>query len=395
MNIFFLILTLAIVTGQLIKIPVGINSGVTILDVVVGILCLIGILKTKFSRLLFPLHLQIILLFTAIAIISLVLTPLHLNFSEYLISFFYIVRLFLYTVLALLIYTGALPYFKKNILFVFIFSGVGLAILGILQFIFLPDLLFLTKFGWDPHYFRTVSTFLDPNFAGAYFTLTLILLFQNFINSKKRHILFFEEKISLNIIYTSAFIIVFAALLTTFSRSSYLMFLISGLTISLLKKSKILAFLTLTLFITLLLGFQIYTEMVSIPRHIDRTQSATFRLNTWQQGLSLFQQAPILGVGFNAYRYGLSEFNLGDQLFLNSHGSSSNDSSLLFVASTTGIVGLITYLAFLFFLIKKGIKDNFSIAGAAAGLLIHSFFANSLFYPPILIWLLLISVSPV
>lgn len=389
MNILFLILTLAIIAGQLIKIPIGINSGVILLDVVVSLMCVIGLFKIKLRFIYPPYHLIALLLFTLIALISLILTPLRLEPHEYLTSFLYTFRLFLYTLLALLIYAGAFPNYKKNIDLVFIFSGIGLAALGILQFIFFPDLLSLAKFGWDPHHFRTVSTFLDPNFAGAFFTLTLVLLFQNFVNSKKRHILFFEEKISRNILHAGVFIIVFAALLTTFSRSSYLMFLISGLTLSFLKKSKILAFLTLTLFITLLLGFQIYTEMVSTPRGIDRAQSASFRFSTWQQGLTLFEKAPVLGIGFNAYRYGLREYHLGDQLFLNSHGSSSNDSSLLFVASTTGMVGLSTFLLFLFLIIKKGIKDNFALAVSVAGLLIHSLFANSFFYPPILIWILL------
>lgn len=381
MNILFLILTLAIITGQLIKIPVGINSGVTILDVVVALLCLIGLFKIKLSRILLPPHLSILLLFILIAVISLILTPLRLNLFEYLISFFYTVRLFLYTLLALLIYSGAFSNYKKNIDLVFIFSGIGLAILGILQFIFIPDLLFLTKFGWDPHYFRTVSTFFDPNFAGAFFTLTLILLFQNMAMAKKWNIIFF--------------IIIYLALLTTFSRSSYLMFLISSIIFSLLKKSKMLFLLTIFLFLILMLGFRIYSQAVAKPRNIDRTESASFRLSTWQQGFILFQKSPILGIGYNAYRYGLKEFKLGDKNFLQSHGSSGNDSSLLFIASTTGIIGLLSFLYFLFSLVRTNYSNNrYIFLSAISGLIIHSFFANTLFYPPILLWVLLISVNP-
>ncbi len=169
------------------------------------------------------------------------------------------------------------------------------------------------------------------------------------------------------------------------------MFLTSGLTLSVFEKSKKIAFKTVLLFLILLLGFQIYTQLVSKPRHIDREQSASFRLSTWQQGWQLFSSHPILGVGFNAYRYGLREYGLADAKFLQNHGSSGNDSSLLFVAATTGIIGLISYLFFLFSLIWK--SKNYLLISAITGLLIHSFFANSLFFPSILLWVSLLKVS--
>ena len=164
---------------------------------------------------------------------------------------------------------------------------------------------------------------------------------------------------------------------------------------SFLKKSKILFFTTIFLLLGLVLGFQIYSQMIAQPRNIDREQSASSRLNTWQQGLFLFQKFPILGVGFNSYRYGLKEYNLGDEQFLESHGSSSNDSSLLFIASTTGILGLVAYLYFLRTLFKSSYGEkNFILIAGLVGLIVHSFFANSLFYPPILVWILLISTIP-
>ncbi len=44
--------------------------------------------------------------------------------------------------------------------------GVGLGVLGLMQFILYPDLRNLYYLGWDPHYYRVFSTLLDPNFAG-------------------------------------------------------------------------------------------------------------------------------------------------------------------------------------------------------------------------------------
>jgi len=371
------ILTLSIVAGQLIKIPLGTTGGLTLLDIVISIFSILGLTQIKFNLIKPATFVKAALIFIAICIMSLVFTPLHLNLSEYLIAFFYTVRFSLYILFGWLLQSGSLFQLRENIYKILIFSGVILAALGLLQFVFLPDLSFLTLAGWDPHYYRTVSTFLDPNFAGAYFVLTLLLLLPY----------------SPRWLRLLGVTLVYVALLTTFSRSGYLMFLISCLSYSLLKKSKSLFFKTIIAFVILLVGFQIYTQLISKPRHIDREKSASFRLNTWQQGWAMFQKSPFLGVGYNAYRYGLKEYHLGDEQFIQSHGGSSNDSSLLFVLSTTGIIGFFSYLFFLFSIIKSGWKSNFIIVSGLIGLIIHSFFANSLFYPPILAWVILATVA--
>lgn len=379
MNTFLIsILALAISTGQLLKIPFG-TGGITILDITIALLCLGGLIKLKLNLKKPPRQILSAIIFISIAAISLLLTPLHLMKTEYIISFSYTLRFFLYVLFAWLLFSDAFGDLKANIPKIFLLSGISFAVLGLLQFIFFPNLDFLAGLGWDPHYFRTVSTFLDPNFAGAFLVLTLLLLSQDFFKDKKWHAVFF--------------VIIYLALLTTFSRSSYLMFLVSGTIFSFLKKSKIFFFLAIILFLGLMLGFQVYSRAVTKPRNIDRTQSASFRLTTWQQGFILFQKSPLLGVGFNAYRFAIERYQLGDNQFLQSHGSSSNDSSLLFVLSTTGAVGLGVYLFFLWNLIKTRRKQNFILTAATFGLIAHSLFANSLFYPPILAWLLFISVT--
>lgn len=382
MNLTGLIITVGIISGQLIKIPLLGSGGLSILDLVIICFCIFGLVEKKFHLVKPPISILSALVFISISTISLVFSPINLMFSEYLISFSYIIRFSLYVLFAWLISQKAFKNFQKEIPSILIFSGLGLAILGILQLIFLPDLRFLNQQGWDPHYFRTVSTFLDPNFAGAYFALTLILLLSHPGGRSET-----RPKV-----FVLIFVVTFFALMTTFSRSSYLMFLISGLTLSFLEKSKSLFIKTIILFLVLFLGFQTYTQLVSKPRNIDRGQSASFRFNSWQQGLIIFQKYPVLGAGFNAYKYTVKELKLGDQQFIQSHGSTSNDSSLLFVASTTGILGLISYLFFLMSLIWK--TKNYTLIAAILGLLIHSIFSNSLFFSPILLWLLLTSVTP-
>ncbi len=366
-------LIVSILAGELIKFPLSGNQGPVALDILVSILCLIGIykVKLKFKKPNSPI--KIGFLFILVAILSLAFTPLHLNLNEYLTSFSYTTRFFLYLILSYLIYLGAFPGVKKKISQTLLFSGVGLSAIGLLQFVIFPNLEFLQVFGWDPHYFRTVSTFLDPNFAGAFFVLTILIL-TSYRTSR---------------VYYLAFVITYLALLTTFSRSSYLMFLVSGVALSLLKKSKALFLSTLLLFLILLLGFQIYGQFVAIPKGVNRTQSASYRLDAWQDGITIFQKSPILGIGFNAYKYAVSEYRLADEQFLDSRGSTTNDSSFLYILATTGLLGLITYTLFLISIISSAFKNNFVLVAGVAGLIVHSFFANSLFYPFILIWILL------
>jgi len=336
------------------------NGGATLLDLT--ILALLGycLLKTKFKLPKMPLWVKTASGFILIATISWLFSPLNLGFTEKIAGFLYIIRFSGFILLGWLMQEDA----RKTLLF----SGVLLAILGLLQFIFIPDLGFLASQGWDPHYFRTASTFLDPNFLGAFLVLTLLLVP-------------FSKKV--------VFALVYLALLTTFSRGAYLAFLTAFLTLSFAKHSLKLGVITVLLFAGLLLGFYGYQMSVATPRGVDRVESAEARLDTWQQGTKMFLQAPILGVGFNLYRPALKEYQLADEGFIGSHGASSNDSSLLFVAATTGIIGLISYLFFLGTLAFLGLKKNPILLAGLVGLLTQSFFANTLFYPFILLWLVL------
>lgn len=372
-----LMITLAIMAGQLIKLPVGSGGGATLLDVVVIALSLFGLFQIKLRLIKPPTFIIASLSFILVALLSLMLTPLSLTTEEYLSSFLYIIRFSVYILLGWLLLSKALPSLKQNINQILLLSGGNLAVLGLFQFIFLPDLKFLSIFGWDPHYFRTTSTFLDPNFLGTFLVLTLILLYQRFLINK----------------IWSLFmaVVIYLALLTTFSRGSYLAFIAAFLTLSILNRSFRLGLVTTLLFLGLMLGFSSYQILIAQPRNIDRAQSAESRLGTWQQGFKLFQSHPILGVGFNTYRYALREYGLGDQQFLKSRGSSTNDSSLLYIAATTGVVGFITYLFFLFALIKISLKGKI-LPAAIMGLLAQSFFANTLFYPPILLWIILMVI---
>lgn len=371
-----ILLALSIISGQLIKIPLGGSGGLTLIDAVLIIFCFWGLVITKIKLKKPPFWIISSLLFITVSVLSLGFTPVKLTIAQYLTSFSYTIRFILYILFGWLVYSGAFPSIGIGAHKILAYTGISLGLIGIIQLIFLPDLRFLQQYGWDPHFFRAASTFLDPNFLGSFLVLTLIIWFQKFKSIKKG--------------YFWGFALIYLSLLVTFSRGSYLAFLISFLIFSILDKSIKKILLTIILFVGLLLGFKLYSILVAEPRGIDRTQSAQFRETTWQQGWNLFLASPILGVGFNTYRFALKQYNLADDTFLQSHGSTTNDSSLLYILATTGVLGITTYLYFLFILVKSGWKEKMMPA-AIAGLLAQSLFANTFFYPPILIWIILVA----
>ena len=367
MNFLSWILVAAISTGQLIKIPVG-EGGVTVLDILIGCLAIINLASLGFIL---------------VAVISLIFSPIQMTSSEKLVAASYILRLGAFF---------SLLWFPNKLLSnlaiekILIFSGVIIATLGLFQLAAFPDLQFLAATNFDPHYLRTVSSLLDPNFTGAFLSLTAIILWPKL----------FAKKILLADLLI--FGLIYVTLLTTFSRGSYLAFGVGLLTVSILQKSPKQFILSIILTGILLFSFKEYNGIVAVPRKIDRGQSAAARLDTWQQGFDIFGKYPILGAGFNTYRFALRDLHLADEQFLSKRGASTNDSSLLYVASTTGIIGLSFYLAFLGGIFKLGWQKishpkGVILIGGLMALLAQSFFANTLFYPFLLIWIILMIIK--
>lgn len=378
-------LVFSLLAGQLIKIPLYNLNGIILLDLAVILLDFILLYRLKLNINSAPEILKFSMPFLLVAIISLLFSPVRLNLSEYFISFSYTLRLFSYILLAALLSLGYYKNLKQYLPLTFALSGILLAIAGLLQLLFIPNIQFLQIYGWDPHFYRVVSTWLDPNFLGAYFILTLLLL-------SKKTLPPLSNKVKLIF-----FFLVFIALIAAFSRSSILMFAVSFALLSLLKKSA--KFFVITIILTLILygGLMIYSQLIAVPNNINREQSAGNRISTWEVGLELVEKFPVLGVGFNSYRYALKGYSLKDITYTDSRAGSGNDSSLLFILATTGFLGLITYLYFSLSLLRKAInnissEDKLIFISGAAGLLIHSFFNNSLFYPPLLLWLLLMGI---
>lgn len=308
--------------------------------------------------------------FASVSLFSLLLAVGQRSAREILISSLYLVRWGGYASLYFIIKNHAK---KDKIVNLLLGAGISAAVLGLFQYAFYPDIRPLTIFHWDPHYYRVAGTYLDPGFSGMIFALTLFMLI-NKAWSRGRKLKFTRGKLIMAVI-------VYSALSLTYARSCYLAYLAGIGVISWKKKAK-------SFFINVLL-IGIATILV-LPRpggegvKLERQSTIWARVENWKQSLKIASVNPLLGRGFNTYRYVQREHGfLDEDSWQESHSASGGDSSLLFVLGTTGVTGLLSFIE----LLKQMTKNSsLLIKASGAALLVHSFFNNSLFYGWIMIW---------
>lgn len=369
--------------GQLAQFPLGIAEvNLYVVDILVFLILIswgiwrFGLKRRKYQ--LPPLATPIFL-FSVICFLSLgVASPLLSN-REVVVAGLYLVRWLAYAGLYFVVFDVKGRWFKRSEMFNFlVIAGVAVALFGFVQYFLWPNLKALEVLEWDPHYYRLVSTFLDPGFTGLILVLTLIIL----IN------LLFENRKNRWLVLATA--IVYIALVLTHSRSSYLAFLVGMGIIAWLKKTGRLFIVAL---IVLLFSLAILPQPKGEGGKLTRTYSIVNRFESWQNALTIIKDSPLLGVGFNAYRYAQRDYGfLKEEKWQESHAGAGADSSLLFVLATTGVLGLASYLwylakaGFLAFGQRRKVVGVvcFSSLGAVVT---HSFFLNSLFYPWVMGWL--------
>lgn len=381
-NFWFYILLIIYPLGQLTKLPLLIPQANIYLQDFVIVFLVINWLAQKLlnkEKLYFPkFSLALFTLQLVLGFSWLVNVQKHSG-AENLVSFAYLGRFLLISMLYFVVadMINKRPKIGQKIKQYLIYIGVVVAILGLLQYIFFPDLRPLTEFGWDPHYFRVVGTFLDPSFTGMILVLTLILLVLN---------LWHNQKILVNKIF---FIVVYASLALTYSRASYLAYLVGMGVIAFVYKSK--------KFFLVILTAGIITLMI-LPRpggegvKLERQSTILARLNNWKQSLQIASLQPVYGIGFNNYRFIQRDLSFIDRdNWQTTHSGAGADASLFFVLATSGVAGLIVFLLLIKNIIRQKPKTAHLMAISSVwAILAHSFFNNTFFYSWIMIWLWLI-----
>ncbi|HSW89695.1 MAG TPA: O-antigen ligase family protein [Patescibacteria group bacterium] len=245
---------------------------------------------------------------------------------------------------------------KKSI----VFWIMGLAIIGILQYIFVPDVRLLKFLGWDDHYFRAISTIFDPNFFAA-------LLVGGIIITKK------------NLKVPLALCIV--ALLLTYSRAGYVAFAVGMIGLFIIYRQKIY----LGLLAAFMIGILLLPRPSSEGARLERTASINSRVESMSASVSnLNLSTVILGNGWYSLR-DVKPVSSYQRIIVPNHASAP-DNSLLFLFSSLGIIGMILWVGLLLVQLKTARwgKDAMLIGATFA---VGSLFSNVLFYPAVLLFL--------
>lgn len=381
------LILLSLIAGQLLRIPVTEGSAIQLTDILVVTLSLVWIIKKIIlnekikSTFLGP----FLFIFLSIAFLSFINGLRFLSLDQAMISFFYLLRLWAYAALFFIAtdifeQEKNIHLFKKILLFVFF----AVAVAGIVQIIIFPSLSkWAALYGWDPHMYRLFSTFLDPNFVGAFLVIGLMTVLG---------ILFYTKSIEGKLILIVLAIIFLVSIILTYSRSTYLFLAISFLTFSILRSKKLLL-LGMAAIIIILLIFPKSVERIEGGFNID--ESARTRFQTWSKTITIIRDHPVLGVGFNAFRYAQDRYSFLEDT-AQDHSGAGSDSSILFIFATCGFFGLLAYLIFyILALIKTKKVFNYSslqrkgfalaLFSILVGLAFHSVFVNSLFYPAIMV----------
>ncbi len=323
------------------------------------------------------------LAFLSIGLSSLFINSAYLGISNFLVAIAYLVR---YAAYINIIFAAQFldNKFRESVSMKLIISGLIFTFFGYVQYFFYPSLRNLFYAGWDEHLYRLFSTFLDPNFAGTFLVLIMLLLFGNIIK------LFRGKSLKL-IFFMLASFFVLVAILLTYSRSAFVTLLI-GL-VGLLTVHRNYKVLVSLVFLLIVLFF-LFSNYSIEGLNPFRVVSSEARIQSAQEAFDIFSRNPILGVGFNAYRYAQIRYGFREEKgALVSNADAGTDNSYLFVLATTGVMGFFLFLDLWINILKeiyKRLKDKSAYAEVAfasvLSLLVNTIFINSLFYAPIIAW---------
>ncbi len=383
---------LSIVLGQVVRLPIaGGESSIIPNDVLLPVLIAAWIMKRLTSR-SWPLPRQSLTLPIGV-VVTIMLTSLIVNSPGYtarelLSGGLYFLRWLEYAALLWIAFDVLRTRQRaRRYLSLLVWTGVATAILGFIQLRLFPDFSFMVPQGWDPHVGRLLSTWFDPNFLGGYLAL---------LSSVTLSVALFRGWWGGRWWWAATFIMVVATILT-FSRSGYVGLAV-GLGLVTMFKSRTLLFLGVFAFVaTVLFAPRVQERVVGI-RTIDET--ARLRLVSYRNAFTVIHDHPVIGVGYNLYKYVQVQYG-----FLNDtkeHSASGSDSSLLTMWVTTGIVGLLAFLWLYLAMLREAWRTwrdrslsaewqgfGLGLWGGLVGLFFHSQFINGLQYPHIMqiLWL--------
>ncbi|MFH1970888.1 MAG: O-antigen ligase family protein [Patescibacteria group bacterium] len=305
--------------------------------------------------------------FLILAVFSQIFFIARFGITNSIIGNLYLLRLISYTAMFIVIWNYVLEN-KKVIDRIFdylIIVSFFIAIFGWLQYLIYPDLRSLIALGWDDHLFRIVGTFIDPTFTAILLVFGFLLSLIKYQKTKKN-------------IYVLALVPILLALYFTYSRAGYLSLIAGVLTYLFIKKKIKISFIVIPIF---LLGLILLPRPSSEGVHLERTFSIKAKVTNYYETSKIFLKNPIFGIGYNNLCWARSKYL--DELDTDSHSCSGSDSGILLLLATTGVVGFLIFISFLYMIVKT-LKTNYcgiAFISCFSALVVHSQFSNSIFYP--------------
>jgi len=229
----------------------------------------------------------------------------------------------------------------------------NILLLGFVQYFFLPDLRFLIYEGYDDHFYRLTSTILDPAFTGLIFVFNLnYCLWQK----KKNYLLI---------------VLFLIGLLLTYSRASYLAFLLSSSLMFLFDKQNSKKIILLIIFCFCLALPFLPSKSGGDGVNLLRTVSTQKRINNDQEILqSMSRTQWLFGQGL---LIPAKNREISENIPSHSHFA---DNLFVFLISNLGIFGSTILLILLLKFVINHNKNKQNIL--LTSLLTHAMFNNNL-----------------
>ncbi|MDB4877436.1 MAG: hypothetical protein JWM41_3882 [Gemmatimonadetes bacterium] len=270
---------------------------------------------------------------------------------------------------------------------------LGFAIFGIVQAAFLPGFAQIVypdsrpQLDWDPQGHRLVSSFLDPNYAGAFINVGLLVyLSQMAVGARVKA----WKPLVLGL-----------AVVLTLSRSALLALVIGGMAILVIAglSKRLVRAVGVAVVLVAVASQPLLRYAASFHKLSVTDRSALDRLVSFAHGWTVLKDHWVIGVGFNTWGYVAERYGWL-RSFTATYGL---DGGLFFILVLTGVIGLALYLGILWSVIRvarrvwrnpaMGPNERGLAIGAAVSvpmIVVHSLFTNSLLLPFLMepLWIL-------
>lgn len=368
--------------GQIVRLDLG-TGGLLVSDLMMGALVVVWIIYFGFQKIKITWNIVwlAMVMFLIVSLMTNIRASFDFHSGNLVTMWLYWARMILYSCF-LPITWSVVSWYDNGWMYLkwLLTAGIVLLLLGFLQLIFFPNIIFLAQYGWDPHIGRLLSTFLDPNFVGAVFVFFLAICFAFYFQYKQWGLAKFGW-MGLTLLFALGIVL-------TYSRSAYVALVVVFLILSFWKDKRILLF-------GIIAGTMMFFGDPRVMERVDGIfqvdETAQKRIISWENSLQIVEDNVWYGIGYN----NMLDENMRRGFVKDArlHSAAGSDSSYLTVWSTMGLLGLIWYVFFwvitVSVLLWKHVvekKDNLKkwlylgVGVGIIGVLVHAQFTNSLLY---------------